>query len=539
MRLRTVIIFLLILIPSAFYLWKNPDMPEFGKFHDDGLLMVSAKSLATGQGFRILSLPGEPAQTKYPILYPLYLSIIWRINPKFPDNLWLARLFNWILLIGCLALSWIYLRKEGFSEFRTIVLVALLGLNPYMILFGTNTFSEVFFLCWLLAAFLLARREGMHWAILAGAAAGCAYLSRTAGIALVISMPAWFLWKRDVRRAIAFTAGMIPFIFGWMLWSRNNILHTADQTLIYYTDYLKYEFLTVGFDNLHIVLWKNIDGLLYGMGSLAIPPVFALPPVKILTEVVAIAMISGCVRLYRSGIGVKYSFFALISSAMLILWHFPSNARFVLPLCPLLLAGLLTELEHIAGMLRAAFRHKDREQRIVARGMAAVVAALVIATLTLQCFMAFPYLQDAEQRYRTKLVDMRAAYAWIEANVADSASVLSNDDPILYLYSGRRGHVVPLVPRSWYANDHQSTVNAYRDIAAYCRTHGFEYFYSNADDTSRWTDDPREVAAVRRAVHENPDLTVLYEDGFGAVYKVAGAPHPLANRPLPVVAADR
>ena len=48
MRLRTLLVFLTLLIPSAIYLARNLDMPEFGKFHDDGLLMVSAKSLATG-----------------------------------------------------------------------------------------------------------------------------------------------------------------------------------------------------------------------------------------------------------------------------------------------------------------------------------------------------------------------------------------------------------------------------------------------------------------------------------------------------------
>lgn len=148
------------------------------------------------------------------------------------------------------------------------------------------------------------------------------------------------------------------------------------------------------------------------------------------------------------------------------------------------------------------------------------MAAIFLATLALQGYMAFPYLDDAGKRYRAKRVDMRAAYAWIEANVPDSAKVLSNDDPILYLYSGRRGHVVPLVPRSWYADDHESTVAAYRDIAAYCRSHGFDYFYSNDDDTSRWTDEPGEVNAVRRAVRENPDLTPLFESSFGTVYKV-------------------
>ena len=377
--MRVSIVFLLLLIPSALYVWKNPDMPEFGRLHDDGLLFVSAKGLADGDGFRILSLPQQPAQTKYPVFYPLYLSLVWKLNPQFPANLWLARLFSWFLLVICLALSWIYLRKEGFSETKTMILVALLGLNPYVILFGTNTFSEVFFLCWLLAVFLLARLKSVQMAILAGVAAGCAYLARTAGIALLVSMPAWYIWRRESRRAMQFAAGMAPLILGWMWWSRNHIVHTTDQTLIYYTDYVKMELLTVGFDNWHIVLWKNIDGLLYGMGSLALPQIFAILPVKILTQVVGVAMISGIVRLFRRGIAVQYCFFAVISCAMLIVWHFPPNERFVLPLCPLLLAGLLTEIEFIAKMLQSAFRHKDIGQRVVAAGMATVLGAILLA----------------------------------------------------------------------------------------------------------------------------------------------------------------
>src|SRR5271166_2973436 len=105
MRLRVLVVFVVLLIPSAFNVWKNPDMTKFGRLHDDGLLFVSAKSLAIGDGYRILSLPEQPAQTKYPILYPLYLSLIWRLNPHFPENLNLATWFCWPLLVLSLALA--------------------------------------------------------------------------------------------------------------------------------------------------------------------------------------------------------------------------------------------------------------------------------------------------------------------------------------------------------------------------------------------------------------------------------------------------
>jgi hypothetical protein len=57
-------------------------MPQFAYLHDDGVLFVSAKNLAAGQ-FHLPSLVENPSQTKFPILYPLYLSAIWRINPVF------------------------------------------------------------------------------------------------------------------------------------------------------------------------------------------------------------------------------------------------------------------------------------------------------------------------------------------------------------------------------------------------------------------------------------------------------------------------
>jgi hypothetical protein len=240
-------------------------------------------------------------------------------------------------------------------------------------------------------------------------------------------------------------------------------------------------------------------------------------------------MILGIVRLVRRGIGVQYCFFAIISSAMLIVWHFPPNERFVLPLAPLLLAGLITELEHLAAMIRLAFRHKDAGQRVAAAGMGACVACVVLGAVILQFIMAFSYLNNSAQQQRAKLAEVRAAYTWIDQNVPDSAKILSNDDPILYLYTGHRGNWVPMNPKAWYAEDHASVVATYRNIATYCRSRGFEYFYSTTDDTIRWMDDPEQTRAVRRALHDNPELTPVFKYGFGTVYRVAGTQQPVAR----------
>src|ERR1043166_9103598 len=115
MRIGTlrVFLFLILLIPSAQFAWRNRDMPQFAGLHDDGVLFVSAKSLASGEGYRILSLPEAPAQTKYPVLYPLFLSFVWKLNAKFPDNLQAGTLLSWLLLVVLLALAWRLYRDDG------------------------------------------------------------------------------------------------------------------------------------------------------------------------------------------------------------------------------------------------------------------------------------------------------------------------------------------------------------------------------------------------------------------------------------------
>ena len=494
-------------------------MPEFAYLHDDGILFVSAQSLATGHGYRIPSLPENPAQTKFPPLYPLYLSMVWRINPAFPGNLALGSFGCWVALAACLALAWRLYRSDGFSEERIWALVALLGLSPYVILFGSTMFSEIFFTCLVLATFLLARHENWKAMVAAGLMAGLAYLARTAGIALLISVPVWLLWKREGRRVGVFAVTMLPFVAGWMLWSHWHRAPGADPTLTYYTDYLGYQFANVGFDNIAMVLWKNADQILYGMGSLVLPKIFDALPVKILTQVLAVAMLVGVVRMVRRGVAVDYALFAAVSTGILLVWHYPATERFVLPLFPLLIAGFLTEMEHLAKMLRAGLRHQDFGQRAVAAVFGAGVAAVLIGALALQGYMTFVYLKESADQQRVKLADRRSAYQWMSANLPASAAVLSYDDSLLYLYSGHRGNYKPLMPRWWYAEDHTSMVNAYRNLAAYCASRGLTYVYFTSEDLSRETGQ-EDRAAVERIIRADPALVPVFSAGIGTVYRV-------------------
>ena len=518
-RALNIFCFILILLPSAIFAWRARDMPEFAYLHDDGLLFVSAKSLATTGSYDISSLPGNPAQTKYPPLFPLYISTVWRINPSFPDNLALATLFCWILLPICLALCLVLYRSDGIPPLKTWILTSLLGLSPYMILFGSRLFSEMFFTCFVLAALLLARRQTRNALLLAGIAAACAYLARTAGIALLVAIPAVLVWRKQWRLIAWFVLPFLPVVIGWTLWTVTHRVHTTDYTDLYYTDYLGGWLMNVGWDNLAVVVWKNTDEVLYGMGSLALPKIFSFLPIKILSEMIGVAMIAGVVRMVRKGIAVDYALFALVSVGILLIWHYPSNERFVLPVFPLLLVGLATELERLWGMLKSAMHHKDVSQRIVAAGFGAAAGVVVLAALGLQVYMTAIYLKDTSDQSRPKLADRRAAYSWMRANLPSSDALLSFDDPSLYLYSGHHSTSLLLQPRWWYAEDHASEINAYRDLAAVCRLRHLSHLYLTDTDFSRDAGDEIRQE-VQKLVQANAGLKPIFHHGIGTIYEV-------------------
>ena len=97
----------------------------FGLFEDDSIYFSSAKALAQGQGYVLPSLPGTPPATKYPILYPLILSLVWRWNLSFPQNLSAAVGITVAFGLAYITAGFFFLRRlRVFSDFEVVVLTA-------------------------------------------------------------------------------------------------------------------------------------------------------------------------------------------------------------------------------------------------------------------------------------------------------------------------------------------------------------------------------------------------------------------------------
>ena len=509
---------LLLLLPSLWQVWQQSDLPRFGDFHDDSVYYVTAKSLASGGGYRIESLPGEPAQTKYPPLYPLLLSVAWKLDPQFPRNLHLAAWISWLALPAVLFQLPILFRRLGFSTARTWLLLVLFAVNPYVALFSTQLLSEMLFLALVIASMLLVERTANLMVVAAGFMGGLAYLTRSAGIVLLIAAVI-YLWTQKRRSAIVlFAAGMLPFVVGWTLWSRLHQLPTNDPSLIYYTDYFRNQLYSLSLHDLHLYIWRNVDALLWGLGGLIVPKVTSSWFLKILAQVIAVAMIAGVVRMVRRGYGLLYALFAGIGAVLLCVCTFPANERLVLPFFPLAMAGLVVEMEHFFEMSRAGLHHRDRSQRVAAFGLLSVAAVVLVGSLALQIYVGQVFMPQDAEHHRARLADRIPAYEWARANVPAEASVLATEDVLFYLRTGRHAMRASLPPPFWYREDRAGIVNWFTDLKPFAQDHGLSYFEFSGADTSQGVDDEA-ASAIEEKILADSHLSQLYMTPAATMYK--------------------
>src|SRR5215467_6063710 len=101
---------LALILVCASLLWIGTiSLTSFGFYHDAGIYVTLAKSLARGEGYRLISLPGEPVDIKSPPAYPFLLSIIWRANSHFPQNLAAMAMLSVLAGLATLTLTFLYL----------------------------------------------------------------------------------------------------------------------------------------------------------------------------------------------------------------------------------------------------------------------------------------------------------------------------------------------------------------------------------------------------------------------------------------------
>jgi len=429
---------------------------------------------------------------------------------------------GWIMLPAFVALAWRWFRRVDFDKRLSITLCLMIAWSPCVIVLSAGLMSDLVFSVALLAAILAmetADRSTWH-ALGAALLASAAYLIKTAALPLIVAGPLWLVLRRKYRAAALMFGGMLPAVAGWMLWSRAHLSQSRDLVTLYYTNYLGYQIYNVGWRDLPLVMWKNLDGVFCGIAELLIFDLAKGPAGTYLARFLGVVVIAGTVRLARRSGMSPYHWFALAYTAILLVWHFPPNNRFLLPLFPLLLAGLATELANFARVMRNEWP-RGRVHKLIVAGLCAGGAGVVYVAILWNNRALSYELPLIISQHRTVLASDRRAFAWIAQN-APTGNFYAYDDPVFYLYTGQHAASLPVAPIPFYREDRESILRPFRGIHAFAREQHLDYLLFTAADFHRDLGEA-ERAEVRRILSREKAFEPIYRSPLSSVFALS--PH--------------
>lgn len=486
--------------PSAF----------FGIYQDDSIYFSTAKALAQGHGYVLISFPGTPPQTKYPILYPWLLSWVWKLNPAFPGNLKLA--IHLTEFFGCWTLLAVFLflrRLEGLSEWAALFLTTLLAFQPFFIRLSGLVMSDVPFMALLWTALLLtnAAKDSKRSPLLMLAAGGVAGLSvgtRMVGIAVFAGILCATLLARAFRNAFVFAASFC--VAGLIVCAPTMFHHAPDltsasepgwnQVVLNYTNYARFQWgMSIPSVGAFLKLIKlNFLILLTYPGTVVAGPSAAWA--DRLMAVLSVPIWLGIVRQSRQPAWRAAACTVFIYGVILLVWPYAIPDRFLVPLIPLFLAGAWCELGRLGRiMITNLGAAAPLSQRVVAGALSAVLILIF-------GFIAWNYVIEDPKRlseasvYRASALQERGeAYQWIRQHTAPEDRVAAWDDFSLYLYTGRQAlRPIAILPQAAYMSDKRSLQRDLDHICDAPRHVGARYWLIGDDDLALESD-PQTVGA--------------------------------------------
>jgi hypothetical protein len=343
-----------------------------GIWHDDGVYVLLGRSLAEGEGLRYLGIPGAPLAPKFPPLYPLLLSFVWRLFPGFPDNVAVLAGLNLVLTALTASFFVLYLKKVfRIRAEYALGLTGLVWISAHLWRVAAIPLSEpLFLLCLVFALWAGGRMEeekGPGPVLVFLAASGLALYARTLGVALLAAGVVTLLFDRRWKAAFGAAVGAGLLAGPWILWTRRasaTVPDSLQDTLGTYSGWLSDQILNGPGDFLSFVL-RNVGHLLGRISTLLIPG--ATGPVLLSGFLLAPVLVVGFVEATR-----RSRLLALVlvfSLGILAVWPF-QDVRLLVPFQPLLVLCLAL------GFWRLAFGAGAGEIRAKAVKVGALVWAL-------------------------------------------------------------------------------------------------------------------------------------------------------------------
>lgn len=436
----TVIALGLVLGAVAFW---GANKAILGVFHDDGIYAVVGKAVAQGDGYRIVSLPTAPAQTKYPFLYSYLLSWLWALNPSFPQNIALLKVLNVAIFVAIFFVAVIYYRRHASGSTLAAVLFAVLVCcNPIIFGFTDYVLSDLWLVLLSLCALTVcagaeADRGRFSRLLLLAGITGLACLSRSAALPLVFAGAIHTFMVRGWRGAAYFLLGVALFVAPWLAWLWYHSQPPTDSLFAYY---IAYDATGTGewaaTINRHLsIILGNARYLVDMFGLFYLTPL--LPGVGLLFAF--LSFMGVCATRCRDDV-FAWSFF-IFSIALLLAWPFHPG-RYLAPLAPLALLFLFRGMARAHSWLETALRNSVLRHWLFRVAWSPALIILLLDGVWLSSFLLNHDDQSTRGLYGRRLpyswIGFEESFAWIRAHTTPDALLATAYDPMYYLYTERR-----------------------------------------------------------------------------------------------------
>lgn len=406
-----------------------------GVFQDDAIYVVLAKSLASGDGFRMINMPGAPHATHFPPGYPMLLAGLWKAYPSFPDNIVLFKFANAVFLAAAAFGTYRFSTSRLGLGMGGASIAAMVGTISVVILLITGVvMSEPLYMALLIPALLAAERAaddgGVREAAVAGALVGVLSLVRTVG---VFALPAALLvlaLRRRWREAFVLGVAAMAFVVPWQLWVsayQGEIPHPFVGKYGAYGAWLSEGYRAGGWPFARVVLEKNANTLFGFLGYMTLPVSPVLPRLVSLGTVLAVLGLGAFS--VRRRVPVTLAFLALYGTVILV-WPF-EPMRFALVWWPVLAALFVAGVRVLwawrpTGLIRPALR------------IAGVAAIALVAG-----GYGWYNVRGVRDKWWVSLQSDAGTRAkpiaeWVTQATRPDDVVITDDDLIVYLYTGRR-----------------------------------------------------------------------------------------------------
>lgn len=345
---------IVLLVPVPIYVLRLNGAA--GLVVDDAWYVMLAKALADGRGYELINAPVDGILPGYPPGFPFLLSIVFRLFPDFPQNVWLLKSVSVAAMLGVGLLTYVYVRRREMQQELAVCVAIAVAITPALVFLATSTvMTECVFTLLQLGTVLLIHcsaeggdaRRARTFSIAAAFTAAATVLIRSAAIALPLAAGLWFLKERLWKRAAAFGTVAAVCLLPWLAHARANAPTPAERALhggsIVYSYSEQFWMRWAGYPAAGSVTARDlparigtnmVDVFARGMGGLFVPALLR-GPVESGEEMLALG---GAAGLTRGSMGVASATMvvSLLLSAI-VLVGFVQTARLRVTVAELLI----------------------------------------------------------------------------------------------------------------------------------------------------------------------------------------------------------